>query len=105
MFLSLNILLALTLERTRGSSGVPYLPALVPNLGRVSPVGEEAGFSTASIEKAKAAGLTFRPLAATTRDNLEYWNALPEDRRAQPRAGLAADKEAKVLAAWHSRKS
>jgi len=70
----------------------------------VPPVGEEAGFSTASIEKAKAAGLTFRPLAETTGANLEYWNSLPEERRAKPRAGLAADKEVAVLAAWHKRK-
>jgi len=70
----------------------------------VPPVGEEAGFSTASIEKAKAAGLTFRPLAETTRANLDYWNALTEERRAKPRAGLAADKEVTVLAAWHYRK-
>ncbi len=70
----------------------------------VPPVGEEAGFSTASIEKAKAAGLTFRPLAETPTANLEYWNSLTEERRAKPRAGLASDKEAKVLAAWRSRK-
>lgn len=71
----------------------------------VPPVGEEAGFSTSSIAKAKAAGLTFRTLAETTRDTIDYWNALPEERRATPRAGLAGDKESAVLAAWHSRKS
>jgi 2'-hydroxyisoflavone reductase len=71
----------------------------------VPPVGDEAGFSTASIEKAKAAGLTFRPLAETTRATLEYWATLPEDRRAKPRAGLGANREATVLAAWHARKT
>jgi 2'-hydroxyisoflavone reductase len=71
----------------------------------VPPVGEEAGFSTASIEKAKAAGLTFRPLAETTKATLKYWATLPEDRRAKPRAGLASDRETTVLAAWHARKT
>jgi 2'-hydroxyisoflavone reductase len=69
----------------------------------VPPIGEYAGFSTSSIERAKKAGLTFRPLAETTRDTVEYWNSLPEERRATPRAGLPADKEAEVLAAFHSR--
>ncbi len=69
----------------------------------VPPVGEYAGFSSSSIARAKAAGLTFRPLATTTVDTLAYWGSLPEDRRAQPRAGLAPDKERAVLAAWHSR--
>ncbi len=71
----------------------------------VPPVGEEAGFSTSSIEKAKAAGLTFRSLADTTASTMAYWNGLAEDRKAKPRAGLAEDKEAKVLAAWHNRSS
>jgi len=69
----------------------------------VPPVEEYAGFGAASIERAKAAGLDFRPLATTTRDTLTWWNDQPEDRRAKPRAGLDADKEAKVLAAWHAR--
>ena len=69
----------------------------------VPPVGEYAGFSSASIARAKGAGLTFRPLATTAVDTLGYWSSLPEDRRAQPRAGLAPDKERAVLAAWHSR--
>lgn len=71
----------------------------------VPPIGEEAGFSTSSIEKAKAAGLTFRSLADTTASTMAYWNGLAEDRKAKPRAGLAEDKEAKVLAAWHNRSS
>jgi 2'-hydroxyisoflavone reductase len=69
----------------------------------VPPVGEYAGFSSSSIARAKQAGLTFRPLATTAVDTLAYWASLPEDRRAQPRAGLAPDKERAVLAAWHSR--
>jgi len=69
----------------------------------VPPSGEYAGFSSSSIARAKQAGLSFRPLATTAVDTLAYWSSLPEDRRAQPRAGLAPDKERTVLAAWHSR--
>jgi 2'-hydroxyisoflavone reductase len=69
----------------------------------VPPVGEYAGFSSSSIARAKAAGLTFRPLATTAVDTLAYWSSLPDERRAQPRAGLAPEKERAVLAAWHSR--
>jgi len=74
-----------------------HMPVWVP------PVGEYAGFSTSSIERAKKAGLTFRPLATTAADTVAYWESLPADRRAQPRAGLDPDKEASVLAAWHAR--
>jgi len=74
-----------------------HMPVWVP------PVGEYAGFSTSSIERAKKAGLTFRPLATTAADTVAYWESLPADRRTQPRAGLDPDKEEAVLAAWHVR--
>ncbi|MEX1312389.1 MAG: NAD-dependent epimerase/dehydratase family protein [Candidatus Sulfomarinibacteraceae bacterium] len=70
----------------------------------VPPVGEYAGFSSSSIQRALDAGLSFRPLADTARATVDFWNSLPEDRRAKPRAGLSAEKEAQVLAAWHARK-
>ena len=53
-----------------------------------------------SVAAAVQAGLTFRPLGDTARDTVQWWNSLPEERRAQPRAGLPAEKEAEVLAAW-----
>src|SRR5262249_34268416 len=60
-----------------------------------------------SIERAVKAGLTFRPLAATAVDALEWFNAAPEAARAQmvKAAGLPPDREAAVLAAWHASKS
>jgi 2'-hydroxyisoflavone reductase len=61
------------------------------------------GFSRTDCSKAIAAGLTFRPLEETARDTLVWWKTLDEERRANPRAGLPADKEAEVLAAWHAR--
>jgi 2'-hydroxyisoflavone reductase len=65
--------------------------------------GETAGFASRSIARALAAGLTFRPLADTARATLEYYDAQPEPRRAQLRAGIAPEKEQAVLAAWHAR--
>ena len=66
--------------------------------------GEYAGFGRRSIAKALEAGLAFRPLADTVRDTLAWYDGLDEERRAQvtQRAGLPADKEAEVLAAWHA---
>jgi len=65
--------------------------------------GETVGFHRMSWQKSMAAGLTYRPLAVTAADTLAYWNSLPEDRRAKPKAGLKPDKEAAVLQAWHAR--
>ncbi len=69
----------------------------------VPPVGEYAGFSSSSIQRALDAGLSFRPLATTAKATMDYWNSLPEERRAKPKAGLPADREKEVLAAWHAR--
>ena len=67
------------------------------------PEGETIGMNQVSVAAAVQAGLTFRPLADTARDTVEWWNSLPDERRAEPRAGLPADREANVLAAWHAR--
>jgi 2'-hydroxyisoflavone reductase len=67
------------------------------------PVGEYAGFSMFDNSRSVAAGLTYRPLAVTAKDTLDWWWTLPEERRQEPRAGLASEKEARVLEAWHSR--
>lgn len=65
--------------------------------------GETAGFGSFSNEKAVAAGLTFRPLCSTVEDTLAWWDAQDDERRTQPmRAGLTAEREAEVLAAWHA---
>jgi len=64
--------------------------------------GEYAGFGRTSVSKARAAGLSYRPLRETVRDTLAWWRKLPEERRAKPKAGLSAQREAEVLAAWHA---
>lgn len=65
--------------------------------------GALVGLGTVSNRKAVSAGLTSRPVEATVRDTLEWWYAEPEERRKSLRAGLSADREAEVLAAWHAR--
>lgn len=61
--------------------------------------GEYAGFSTRSNARAIAAGLTFRPFADTVSATLDWFREQPEDRQAEIRAGLSAEREAEALAA------
>ena len=61
------------------------------------------GFARRDISRAVAKGLTFRPLADTTRATLEFYARQTEERKAQLRAGLAADKEREILAAWRAK--
>lgn len=60
-----------------------------------------AGALAWSADKALAAGLTISPLEDTIRDTLAWFRSLPQERQDKLRAGLDADKEAAVLAAWH----
>jgi 2'-hydroxyisoflavone reductase len=47
--------------------------------------------------------LTFRPLAVTARDTLEYYHAQPAERQERLRAGITAERELEVLKLWHER--
>jgi len=58
---------------------------------------EGVGFSRVDVSKAIQAGLQFRPLDETVRDTLEWAKTRPADY--EWRAGLTAEREAKVLAA------
>ena len=69
----------------------------------IPPVGDYKGFAQRDIRKAIAKGLTFRPLAVTAKDTLDFYNAAPEERREKLRAGLPAAREKEVLAKWHAR--
>ncbi|HUP46739.1 MAG TPA: NAD-dependent epimerase/dehydratase family protein [Thermoanaerobaculia bacterium] len=62
--------------------------------------GDYAGFGLRSNAKAIAAGLTFRPLADTARATLEFHESRPADRKGKLRAGVTAEREKEVLAAW-----
>ncbi|HEY0372761.1 MAG TPA: NAD-dependent epimerase/dehydratase family protein [Thermoanaerobaculia bacterium] len=66
----------------------------------IPPVAEYAGFGTLSIQRALDKGLTFRSLADTTQSTLAFHHSRPEDRKAKLRAGITAEREAEVLAAW-----
>lgn len=59
---------------------------------------EVGGLGQVDASGAKADGLRFRPLGETFVDTLAYWKELPEARRAEPRAGLAAARETELLA-------
>lgn len=64
--------------------------------------GEGGGLSQVSVARAVARGLRFRPVADTARDTLAWWRTLPEERRAKLRAGISAEREREVLAAWRA---
>lgn len=70
------------------------MPVWVPGQG------DSAGFAKRSIRKALAAGLTFRPLAITASNTLEWFKQQPADRQAKLKAGLSAAREAEVLSRW-----
>ncbi|MHC5011093.1 MAG: NAD-dependent epimerase/dehydratase family protein [Planctomycetota bacterium] len=61
----------------------------------------DVGFFRFANDKAREVGLAFRAPADTIRDTLAWAKTRPADHRW--RAGLAAEKEARVLAAWHAR--
>ena len=69
------------------------------------PAGEYAGFARRSNRKAIEHGLTFRPLADTAKNTLDWYLARPAEERAKPRAGIARAREAEVLAAWKKKQS
>jgi len=65
--------------------------------------GQEIGYSTMNINKAVSHGLTFRPLPETVRATLEWFRKQPVERQLKMRAGIKAQREAEVLAAWHAK--
>lgn len=83
--------------RAQGVQPWGDLPAWMPGQG------DTAGFARVSLARALAAGLTFRPLATTAADTLAWFATLPAERQAKLRAGLSAEREAAVLAAWPRR--
>jgi 2'-hydroxyisoflavone reductase len=68
-----------------------------------------AAFSRRSIAKALAAGLTFRPLAVTAKDTLD-WNKTRPAAELQTLsegkiAGISAQRESEVLSAWKAKQA
>ena len=65
--------------------------------------GDSANASSISGEKAVAAGLHNRPIKETARDLLQWWSTLPEERTATMAAGMTAEVEAELIAAWKAK--
>lgn len=88
---------------TQEVRGWRHMPIWLP------PSGPTAGFLRRNIDKAVAAGLTFRPLAETARDTLEWHKKRPAEELKRMEdgavAGIPAAKEAAVIAAWRARKA
>jgi 2'-hydroxyisoflavone reductase len=70
----------------------------------IPPRGEETGFAEISIKKALDKGLKFRTLPDTTQATLEWFKQQTAERQAKLKAGITAEKEKEVLAAWHAKK-
>ncbi|MEO7087040.1 MAG: NAD-dependent epimerase/dehydratase family protein [Gemmatimonadaceae bacterium] len=68
------------------------------------PVGATAGYQRRSAAKAIAKGLTFRPLAVTAKDTLDWQKTRPQKEQEATLngeiSGLAMSREAEVLALW-----
>jgi len=74
-----------------------HMPVWMP------PAGGREGFARFDITPEVESGLTFRPLAVTARETLEYHFSRDAERQENLRAGMPAEREAEVLAAWHAR--
>lgn len=77
----------------------PDLPPWNPTYGTF------AAGSLTSTKRAQQTGLKIRPLADTVRDTLAWHRTRPADRQAKLRAGLDAEKEKAILAAWRDRQN
>jgi len=73
------------------------MPAWFPPRGRT------AGFARMSNARAIGAGLTFRPLAVTAAETLEWFLVQSSDRQASLRSGMSPGREERLLAAWRVR--
>ena len=70
------------------------------------PYGATAGYQRRNASKAIAKGLTFRPLAVTAKDTLDWHHTRPAREQAATLNGeingLGMRREAEALAAWHA---
>jgi 2'-hydroxyisoflavone reductase len=85
----------LTEQKIRGWSNMPVVVAPSPN---------NIGFSRRDVRKAVAAGLTFRPLAVTAKDTID-WNKTRSKEEldalaAGKTSGISAEREAEILKLW-----
>jgi len=87
--------------REKDVRGWRHMPVWLP------PEGATAGFLRRNCARALAKGLSFRPLAVTAKDTLDWSKTRPEaDQKKLADGGIAgipATKEAEVLTAWHAK--
>lgn len=71
----------------------------------ILPVGDHVGSQRIDCSRARAAGLTYRPVAVTALDTLAWYHsdALTDADRSQPAMALAPEREAEILAVWRGR--
>ena len=72
------------------------------------PYGRTAGYQRRDASKAIAKGLTFRPLAVTAKETLDWHKTRPPSDqdavlRGEGQNGFSMAREAEVLAAWHAK--
>lgn len=81
-----------------GANGAPFFWTKSPNLAEP----DELWLSyRVCSRRAISKGLTFRSVAATLEDNLNWYRALPAERQAKPSSGWAPEHEQRLLTAWH----
>jgi len=78
-------------------AGSRELPIWAPSTGANS------GAGTFSGEAARAAGLRNRPERETARNLLSWWDCQSEERQANMKAGLSAEREAELIEDWKAR--
>ena len=65
--------------------------------------GSEAGHPFIDVSRAIEAGLRYRPISETVRGTLDWWATVPQERKDAPmKAGITAEREKELLAAWHA---
>lgn len=71
----------------------------------ILPLDDNLGSQRIDITRAKGVGLSFRPIALTAMDTLEWYHsdALTDEQRANPPMMISPEKEKEVLAAWNAR--
>jgi 2'-hydroxyisoflavone reductase len=67
-----------------------------------TPTPQVRGLMRADISRALATGLTFRPLAETSRATIDWHHTRPAERKAALQAGMDPQRERALLDAWHA---
>lgn len=86
-----------------GATVAATLPNPMGLIPWIWPKGPLHGASHFRRDRAFAAGLKFRSFAETAADTLKWFKTLPAERQAKLEAGITAEQEAKILAAWKAK--